>query len=320
MPLHNFTVEDSSPLAASALNLIDSLTRCLLILIKEPFDLSTNHNTSQVATVDFAFKGSAIYVFGSTGLTHGPFNATLIPNNNFSSVSDYSLVPANSIENTTSTSFSNEPKYKQVLFSRTGLDQSDPHLLSLINSGEGFFIFDYFVVETDYEGPSIAEYILDDTNPSFSSPTLFYFFNNNTIRYTPDIGTQSELRFKGSGVAIYGTWFHGDLLTTLDDQQPVSFNLSPVRYDNPQELLYYAENLGEEEHTLTLVTAVTGRDSGLGIDDAVITTTNLSRVPSNSITQINGSLSNSHGVAIGSMVALLFMFFQMLHLLPARRR
>ncbi|KIJ32154.1 hypothetical protein M422DRAFT_783564 [Sphaerobolus stellatus SS14] len=329
MPLHNVTVEDSSPLVVhrNISQWMESKNASDYRQYSGPSDgFSTNHNTSQVATVDFAFKGSTIYIFGSTGPTHGPFNATLIPNNNFSSVSDCSLAPANSIENTTSTSFSSEINYKQVLFSRTGLNQSVLHLLSLTNSGEGLFILDYFMVETDYQGSSIAAYILDDTNPSFSyskdritnseilsrgAPTIFDSFNNNTIHYTLNIGTRS---------AVHGTWFYGNLLATLDDQQPVSLNLSTDRDNNPREFLHYAENLGEKEHTLTLVNAVAGRASGLGIDYAVITTTNLSSVPSNSTAQINGSLSNSHEVAIGSMVALIFMFFQILHLLPARRR
>ncbi|KIJ27562.1 hypothetical protein M422DRAFT_784835 [Sphaerobolus stellatus SS14] len=248
-------------------------------------EFSTNCNTSEVVTVDFLFKGSTIYVFGTN-------------------------------------------KY----FSATGLDQSVPHLLSFINSGEGLFILDYFVAKTDYQGSSIAEYILDDTNPSFSyskdwitdpeilsrdAPTIFDSFNNNTVRYTLNIGTQNVLRLNGSGVAVHETWFYGNLLATLDDQQPVSFNLSAERDNNPQESLYYAEILGEEEHTLTLVNAIVRRASGLGIDYAVVTT--IGPIHS-TLQQINGSLSNSHGAAMGSMVALLFMFFQILHLLPARRR
>ncbi|KIJ32153.1 hypothetical protein M422DRAFT_35962 [Sphaerobolus stellatus SS14] len=69
----------------------------------------------------------------------------------------------NSIENTTS-----ETKYKQVIYSRTGLDQSVPHLLSLTNQGEGLFILDYFIVEAAVPGSSVSEYIPDDSNPKFS--------------------------------------------------------------------------------------------------------------------------------------------------------
>ncbi|KIJ32156.1 hypothetical protein M422DRAFT_266084 [Sphaerobolus stellatus SS14] len=366
MPLHNVTVEDSSPIVVyrNYSQWIDSLNNApdYSQYSGPSKGFNSNHNTSEVATVDFAFNGSAIYVFGSTGPNHGAFTASLIPNNNFAPVADYSLAPANSIENTTSTSFSNETKYKQVLFSQTGLDQSVPHLLSLTNSGEGLFILDYFIVETDYQGTgsSIAEYILDDTNLRFSyngnwtsdnagekSEAELEFqdlFYNKTGHFTGVKGGNTVFRFNGSGVAVHGLWSYGAFIATLDDQEPVPINntnrpLGAI-YNRPGELIYYAENLGEKEHMLTLVNQQPMQFGGLDIDYAVITTTNLDSVPkginitsSNSpsgsttgsngnstvTTHNNGSLSNNHGAAAGSMIALLFMFFQILHLLPSRR-
>ncbi|KIJ27564.1 hypothetical protein M422DRAFT_271233 [Sphaerobolus stellatus SS14] len=299
MPFHNVTVEDSSPIVVyrNYSQWIDSkYTPSDYSQYSGPSDrFNSNHNTSEVATVDFAFNGSTIYVFGSTGPTHGPFTATLIPNNNFPPVTDYSLTPMNSIENTTS-----ETKYKQVIYSRTGLDQSVPHLLSLTNQGESLFILDYFIVEAAVPGSSVSEYILDDSNPNFSfngnwSPAVsnfekndggqqfFNIFNNNTNHYTEFDGDNMVLRLNGSGVAVHGTWYLGTFLAALDDQEPVHIN--STRYPmgsitRPREMIYYADNLGEKEHILTLINGpLNGRLGCLNIDYAVIITTNLDSVP-----------------------------------------
>ncbi|KIJ27560.1 hypothetical protein M422DRAFT_271229 [Sphaerobolus stellatus SS14] len=68
MPLHNVTVEDSSPIVVyrNYSQWIDSLNNApdYSQYSGPSKGFNSNHNTSEVATVDFAFNGSAIYVFG----------------------------------------------------------------------------------------------------------------------------------------------------------------------------------------------------------------------------------------------------------------
>lgn len=365
MPLHNVTVEDSSPLVIyrNFTQWVDSLNGSDYAQYSGPSNgFNSNHNTSEVATVDFPFNGTAIYVFGSTGPDHGNFTVSLIADNNFPPVNDYSLAPANSVENTTTTSFSNDKQFKQLLFSRTGLDQSVPHLISLTNSGQTQFILDYFIVESNIAGSSstVLEYILDDTAPNFTyngnwtsvdaklmkTDTGSQFtdlFNNKTQTFTSLNGSEVVLKFSGSGVAVHGTWALGmAFFASMDGQGPLRVN-SPISlsgiYNRPRELIYYMDNLEDKEHALSLVNDPLPHEglNDLSIDYAVVSTTNLNNVPqgvtpstvgtsaaaSPTQTQSNGSLpstAGNDGAMLGSIVFFLFMLFEIVHLLPTRRR
>ncbi|KIP09458.1 hypothetical protein PHLGIDRAFT_126330 [Phlebiopsis gigantea 11061_1 CR5-6] len=332
MVAHNVTVEDSSPLLIYSAGWVDSPNGSPDYHNYTGYaypDFASSHQTNGTASFDFAFNGTAIYVFGTQHSIGGPFNVVLTD-------TDISGASTNTIDSSSGTSEGAATTYQSLLYSHTGLTAGTPHNLHLTNGGKGQFDLDFLVVQSDVAAASgsILNGTIDDADPAFTfgggawkelksdGNIVTKYWNNGTERVSPEIGTTAKLDFTGNGVEIHGTWFVGNFSVVLDGQSygtVVSHtNLTGGMYNRPRELLWFADGLSAGNHTVEMTNL--GFVSGtigvkfLSIDYAVVYSASAADGTSAPTTTASGSsgaqqTGDGHARAILPYNAALFMFF-----------
>ncbi|KAI0062729.1 hypothetical protein BV25DRAFT_1915861 [Artomyces pyxidatus] len=324
MGKHNITIEDSSPLITYT---------DISLWGDSPVgedsteysgytpEFNSYHQTISNTTIEFPFNGSSIFVFGTTSSSGGPYTVSLTTN---------TLASTTRAEQTNQNTISNTTLYQQLLYSRTNLDTSVPHHLSLRNLGPGQFILDFLVVESDDGSTSQArDFTIDDTSVAFSysgdwttetaqhpglaTPVLDLLYKE-TSHHTTQSNASARLLFRGSGVAVHGQYGLGAFEAKLDGGNSVRIQneydntTMPTPEDRPQELLYMADGLNEEDHVLVL-TNLGGSDGvGFNIDYAVVSTSDPNNVNglqntfSSAPAMLTAVRTNDTGVIVGAVL------------------
>ncbi|KAI0259697.1 hypothetical protein BC834DRAFT_601985 [Gloeopeniophorella convolvens] len=288
MTSYNITIEDSSPLITynDISKWDDSASISDFLFASGPaLGFGSVHQTNASTGIDIPFNGSAIYVYGSTSSSGGPFSASITPD-----------ISSNQIETTNYSSSSILPHFQQLLFNRTNLDPSKQHHLTLQNLGKGDFSLDYVVVENALPGP-VNNATIDDGDGAFVysgkwSQDIFEGSKNKfigllydgivTSHLTEDPNASATLTFQGSGVEVHGEYACGSYQAQLDNgsvqmlQNGRNASARPVPRSRPRELLYAASGLPEANHTLVLKYLGGACSSGFNIDYAIVSSSNSS--------------------------------------------
>ncbi|KAH7874559.1 uncharacterized protein C8R40DRAFT_1106945 [Lentinula edodes] len=326
MASFNLTVEDSSPLISysPAGAWSDSPANDTLL---SSYSGSSYHITStQGATATITFTGIGITIFGGHRQNYGTYQISV----------DGQTVVA-------SESSAGQDVFQQVLGTVSGLS-NEKHTAVVTSSSASSIDIDYVNVQTQIgeTGSQLTKSTVDDSDPSFIyTPASEWsvndqnYFMNDTLHYTSSAGASASVTFSGEAVALYGTVSqdHADIQLSLDGQN-VTFGAGANGFASTlhsQILLYYAQGLGSNQHSL-VVAADPQSGTGPFIDvDAVVvyssipgSTTSSSKPTSTSSQRdmtSSGKLPTKTivGIIVGSIFGFLLLLALLLLLLRWRR-
>ncbi|KAJ4483177.1 hypothetical protein J3R30DRAFT_3697952 [Lentinula aciculospora] len=326
MASFNLTVEDSSPLISysPAGAWSDSPSNDTLLA---SYSGSSYHTTStQGATATITFTGTAITIFGGHRQNYGRYQISM----------DGQTVVA-------SESSAGQDAFQQILGTASGMSNGK-HTVVITSSSTSPIDIDYVDIQTQTgkPGSQLTKSTVDDSDSSFIySPASEWsindkdYFINDTLHYTSSAGASASVTFSGEAVALYGTVSqdHADIQLSLDGQN-VTFGAGANGFASTlhsQILLYYAQGLGSNQHSLT-VSADPLSGTGPFIDvDAIVFATASSINPYISGLIVEDSCSDSTssgklttktivGVIIGSILGLLLLLALVFFLLRWKRR
>ncbi|EIW85606.1 hypothetical protein CONPUDRAFT_80136 [Coniophora puteana RWD-64-598 SS2] len=252
---------------------------------------------------NFTFNGTAFSIYGAKRGNHGTYSVNL----------DGSTVG-------TENGQSNANEFQQVLWSSTGLAQSQ-HSVSLTNTASGslYVDIDYVVVQSQVgsDDQQLVSTIIDDTDPRFSYPNegsqwstgisnvgLYY---NGTGHTTTASQAQATLSFTGDVISLYGTVgpSNGFFSVQLDGQTAQQYNATR-QLDHTQVMLYHADNLGSGDHQLVLTNLpVSNAAASLNIDYAEVMS--LSNASTSACTDPQVNASTSKGIDSGGIAGLVVL-------------
>ncbi|KAJ3807978.1 hypothetical protein F5876DRAFT_67666 [Lentinula aff. lateritia] len=335
MASFNLTVEDSSPLISysPAGAWSDSPANDTLL---SSYSGSSYHITStQGATATITFTGIGITIFGGHRQNYGTYQISV----------DGQTVVA-------SESSAGQDVLQQVLGTVSGLS-NEKHTAVVTSSSASSIDIDYVNVQTQIgeTGSQLTKSTVDDSDPRFIyTPASEWSVNdqNYFINDTLHAGASASVTFSGEAVALYGTVSqdHADIQLSLDGQN-VTFGAGANGFASTlhsQILLYYAQGLGSNQHSL-VVAADPQSGTGPFIDvDAVVvyssipgsTTSSSNPTSTSSQRQVKNSPSYPSlrdmtssgklptntmvGIIVGSIFGFLLLLALVLLLLRWRRR
>ncbi|KIP10533.1 hypothetical protein PHLGIDRAFT_232823 [Phlebiopsis gigantea 11061_1 CR5-6] len=289
MPVFNLTIDDTCPLIQYTLWWSDSSNTDSFI---SDYVNSTFHATDiQSATASLTFNGSAVYIYGAKRPNHDVYAVTL----------DQTTVTANGNSGDGSVNL-----FNQLLFSQTGLDESQAHTVTLKNqyttSSASWVDVDYMLVTAGdgNENTESIDTVWDDGNDGIVYSTGWDATPNNladqyymgTMHVTTTSNAYASIIFTGNAIAVYGATSgnHGLYSVSLDGHTPLVLNGTATTF-RPQNLLYWAGSLPDGQHNVT----ITSISEYLDLDKVV-----LSKWPSSegnassSSTATSSSASSSH--------------------------
>jgi len=314
MPSFTTVVEDTSPMLQYAANWQAGTSSDG---DADEYTLSSFTVTqTQGATMTFNFYGSSVSMFGARRSNHGPYQVQ-VDNN-----------PSSPFNGQSSTS-----EFNQVMFTSgvpLGL-----HNMTVTNTGNTFFDIDYITFQTSV-GKDDEDLIVNtyqDNHPSFTyspssswkAPDMVGTFSGSSGHATTDLSATAQLIFQGDAVALYGPVGPNSTslyLVKVDGGNASSFSANKQFY-KPQEMLFYAGNLGAGQHSLQIELGSTATPGELAIDYANVYTTPslggsfLGSAPANTISQLPTSaiagLAITTTLAILASLGCLFLFWRQRH-------
>ncbi|KAF9568213.1 hypothetical protein CPC08DRAFT_679812 [Agrocybe pediades] len=264
MPNFSITVEDTSPLlryssnwqaGSSGDNLLDQYSQKSFMVTQK-----------QGEAMSFDYYGTSVVVYGAKRFNHGTYSAQLDGG------------PVSS-----STGLSKDALFNQVMYQ--GNASLGMHSLTITNGENQFFDVDYITFQTNV-GKDDEELIVQtfqDNHPSFTytpssswkNPTdRLGWFSGGTGHVTTDPAAVAKLLFQGDAIALYGSVGPSatDKYSVQIDGKSASTFSAKQQFYRAQEVLFYAGNLGQGNHTLQV--QITSSTLGeLGIDYADVYST-----------------------------------------------
>ncbi|KAJ7593979.1 hypothetical protein C8J56DRAFT_925689 [Mycena floridula] len=243
MASFDLSVEDNSPLITYDGAWTDSTTDQFL----SSYSGSSLHTTSaQGATATINFNGTGISIYGSHRPEYG----------------SYSISVDGQVMEGSSTSDQNA--FKQLLGQATDLPNG-PHTAILTNTGSTPIDIDFFTMTSQVGSPGsqVTNTMVDDSDPAmtYSPPAAWQTnsgneFMNGTLHFSSASDSSVSMPFQGDAVAIWGTVSpdHANVRVSIDGQEKV-FNAGSggaVSALHTQTLLYFANSLGSQQHTLVV--------------------------------------------------------------------
>ncbi|KAL1725974.1 hypothetical protein EV714DRAFT_255344 [Schizophyllum commune] len=216
------------------------------------------------SSASFTFNGSAIYIFGAKRDNHGVYVVELDG------------------EGTTFSGHDQAGQFQVPLFAQDSLDNT-LHTVKVTNRESLYLDIDYITWTASLEGdysPSLTT--TQDDDPMFSYtpsdawstapgdiPSLDKF-SGGTAHGTRSADASVSLEFTGQAVQLFGGTgsARGPYEVQLDGGDPQTFNATK-RDVTPQTLLFYADGLANDKHTLTLTNKPVSDGQGLVIDYVV---------------------------------------------------
>ncbi|ODO10223.1 hypothetical protein I350_02452 [Cryptococcus amylolentus CBS 6273] len=220
----------------------------------------------------YKFNGSAVAIYGAKRENHGIYGV---------SVDGGDVLMSDGYSATT--------LFKQVLFSKTGLDDSE-HTVTITNypnsstsavAGNHWLDIDYIQTTSSTSG-QVYTTIIDDANPviTYTSWNTYVDSNKNVEFFNLTDHTTSTDRatmtvpFTGSSIQLVASLndVHGNYSVSLDGAEAQVFNsnfFTPV-YQVP---IYTASGLDEGDHTVTVTNLGSGTTAVLSFDYAMVNST-----------------------------------------------
>ncbi|KAL1720428.1 hypothetical protein EV715DRAFT_197033 [Schizophyllum commune] len=216
------------------------------------------------SSASFTFNGSAIYIFGAKRRGAGVYVVELDG------------------EGTTFSGHDQAGQFQVPLFAQDSLDNT-LHTVKVTNRESLYLDIDYITWTASLEGdysPSLTT--TQDDDPMFSYtpsdawstapgdiPSLDKF-SGGTAHGTRSADASVSLEFTGQAVQLFGGTgsARGPYEVQLDGGDPQTFNATK-RDVTPQTLLFYADGLANDKHTLTLTNKPVTDGQGLVIDYVV---------------------------------------------------
>ncbi|EIN11715.1 hypothetical protein PUNSTDRAFT_50601 [Punctularia strigosozonata HHB-11173 SS5] len=244
MVAFNITGEDYSPLItyspANAWNDSPSTNS----LVSSSSAQSLHATTAQGATATISFTGTGIWLMGSKGPNYGGFTISVDGQNAQTGTAQQGTAAAG-----------------QLLVGVSGLSLGS-HQAVLTSTGPALDL-DSFIFETQVDGTTVSNSTVDDADSSISygpsasdwSTNTGNGFLSNTLHFTQTGGATATYQFQGNAVALFGTVSpdHANYTISIDGQsQSYDGGSNTVAELRSQSLLYFAGNLGSQQHTLVL--------------------------------------------------------------------
>ncbi|KAG9220743.1 hypothetical protein CCMSSC00406_0003842 [Pleurotus cornucopiae] len=283
MASFNITLEDHSPLITYAPAGAWTDTPANGSLASDYSDASFHTTSAQDASATIQFNGAfansavdppgvntlilgtGISIFGGKRSNYGTFKLTVDGN---------TITEASAASSSSST--------KQLLASASGLEDG-PHTAVFTHAGGGAIDIDSAVLEARVGSGSLrlTQKDIDDSDSSITyAPATSWNTNsrpefiNNTLRFTSSPDATASMSFFGDAVAIYGTVApdHSDFQITLDGKQTTLRGGAGgmVRTLRPKSLLYFASNLGLQDHQISLQSVSTENAPFLDLDGITV--------------------------------------------------
>ncbi|KAL0956339.1 hypothetical protein HGRIS_002488 [Hohenbuehelia grisea] len=246
MATFNVTVEDSSPLISyEPLGAwIDTPAGDALTPSYSGGSFHTTAAQGAKATIDFT--GTGISIYGARKPSYGAYAITV----------DGRTIASGDATGSTATA-------QALLGTVSGLSDG-PHQAIITNGGAGMDI-DWVDIQAGVgSGKStISSKTFDDADPQISyTPSSAWSTNtrpdfmSSTLHFTRESSAQATLKFSGDAVAVYSTVApdHADIQIMLDGTPLTVPGGSGGRVSalRTKTLIYYASNLGSQEHTIVL--------------------------------------------------------------------
>jgi len=305
MAAFNVSLDDSSPLISYSPSgaWADSPANDTRV---QSYSSNSLHTTSkQGATATFSFNGTGIWLFGGKRSNYGAYSVS---------------VDGNVVKNGTASSSSFEGN--QLLGGAANLTMGQ-HTAVLSSTSSNPIDLDSVVFETQVSGANgtVNSSLIMDRDPKVQySPANAWvqsnntLFSNGTATYTATTGAQASLTFNGDAVAVYGgsSFDHGDYEVLVDGHSQ-RYNGGGdnglARIYHAQTLLFFANNLGSQQHNLTIISHGTNTTKFLDLDSvAVYQASNGSdagsggmALPNGTIPKVNQADNNASGATSSSL-------------------
>ncbi|KAK7035445.1 hypothetical protein VNI00_011738 [Paramarasmius palmivorus] len=238
MAAFNVTVEDSSPLVnySPPGSWADSDPSDPSIASYSGRSIRTTRERGAQATVDF--NGTGIFIYGSDKPNFGTFTVT---------------VDGQKVDTSSSAATVSAPK--KLLASVQDL-KNERHTVVVTSEGTNDINIDYMDVqhEDGLPGATVTPSVIDDTDPRIVYEPLGGWRTNTGEAFM-------NKTLHGSAIAVYGTVSddHASMRVTLNGQTDTfSAGSGPgaAAALHPQVLLYFADNLGEGTHTISVISDI----------------------------------------------------------------
>jgi hypothetical protein len=245
----NLTVEDNSPLVSYAPSGAWSDNSDSDSFVQSYSGKSLHTTFAQGATATINFNGTGIWLFGGKRSIYGTYTITV-----------------DGLTTMSGSATSADPAFDQLLGGASGLTNG-PHTLVLTNTGLGTAIdLDSFVFQGQVgSGDSVSITTIDDSDSriTYGPSAADWLVDiqpglniNDTLHFTEVPGASATIPFTGDAVAIYGTVSpdQANILVSLDGQTSTVPGGAGglARTLHTKTLLYYADNLGSQQHQLVL--------------------------------------------------------------------
>ncbi|ODO05383.1 hypothetical protein L198_02076 [Cryptococcus wingfieldii CBS 7118] len=241
---------------------------------------STFHGTfGDGDRVVYTFNGTEVGVFGGKRPNHGSFGVIL--DDEAEIVSD---------------GYSEKSIFNQALYTRSGLDPSVEHTITITNRPndqtsaaagiDHWLDIDYISTSLPLsEGTQLQTTFIDDTSVIIMYPDTWALFGsgdggfyNLTDHLTSTIGDEMSFQFTGSSIQLFASvnTDHGNYSVTLDGGDARVYNAEnwELIYGTP---MFTATGLGEGNHTIKLSNlGGGGGENVFGFDYAVVNSTSSS--------------------------------------------
>ncbi|KAJ1306648.1 hypothetical protein OPQ81_007643 [Rhizoctonia solani] len=303
MSTHDITIDDGCPLITYSGDWNDSTNKDIL----DQYWLNTYHSTSEAgASASFKFTGTAVYLYGSKRPSHGSYDVDI----DGVSIGQFDG-SSRSIENLA------------LLAKAEGLSWGE-HTVTITNSGTNGAFLDLDQIRWTTGKPGLSAITnttrIDDAGDSAIvsyTPTGSWrtrdptgqtgSYHQNTIHTTSTRGAAVSIQFSGNAIYVYGSTdsSSGAYDVKIDGQSATSLEGSTSTFRQPA-LLFYADGLDSNDHTLTLTNQQEG--SILRFDYAVASTWTESTLSSNpevvssTPEPIHGGHQSRTGLIAGSIV------------------
>lgn len=269
MASFDLNVEDSSPLFSYSPDgaWTDSPDGDSLV---SSYSGSSLHTTAaQGATATINFNGTGISLFGAKRPNYGTYTISV----------DGKVI-------TNGTANSNAPSLNQLLGEAKGLP-SGSHSAVLTNTGNGTSV-DIDRVQLHDQigsaGDTVVTTNIDDTDPRIQfgpSPSSWVqnnrtAFVNSSLHYSSDPNASATMEFSGNAVAVYGTISpdHAGINFQIDGQSvTMSGGAGRVSKLYPQTMLFYADNLGSQQHRLVMTSRPSAGSPYIDLDAITVYST-----------------------------------------------
>lgn len=326
MATFDLNVEDSSPLFSySPVGAwTDSPDGDSLV---SSYSGSSLHTTAaQGATATINFNGTGISLFGAKRPNYGTYTISV----------DGKVI-------TNGNAQSDTPAFNQLLGEVKGLSSGE-HTAVLTNTGSGASLDIDFVQLHDQigsAGDKLMTTTIDDTDPRIQlGPSASSWdvnnssaFMNSTLHFSSDPNAVVSMEFAGDAIAIYGTVApdHADVKIQIDGQSVNVNGGTGVSRLYTQTLLYYANNLGPQQHELVMTSvpragspyidldsisvysAPSGISSGASMNgNSTANNQSGTNTPASATHTGAKSTSNANAALIGSAVAAAVAFIALL--------